>query len=137
MGDFQTSLYPQIFNLHTIAKLSSPLDPQQVALSRLEMATWQSLNDLVTAIPGLSNFPVSQVEPVAQLLSKSGLNASASGSIGAVLSEFPQFGEIELGALGDQLNNFGDHRHPRTRKHPASESEGLGQQHSSRRTGII
>ncbi|MEL6491573.1 MAG: hypothetical protein AAFQ95_16575 [Cyanobacteria bacterium J06621_3] len=105
LGDFQTSLYPQIFNLHTIATLDN-LDLQQVALSSLEMATWQTVNDLVTAIPGLSNLPVNQVPPIAQLLSKSNLNADLSNSIGAVLLESPALGQLSLGELDNQLKNF-------------------------------
>ncbi|MEO0769054.1 MAG: hypothetical protein AAFY72_06415 [Cyanobacteria bacterium J06649_4] len=105
LGDLQTSLYPQIFNLHTIAALDN-LDLQQVALNQLEIAGWQTINDLVTAIPGLSNLPVGQVKPIAQLLSTSKLNVDVSESIGAVLSESPQLGELALGTLGDQLGNF-------------------------------
>ena len=105
LGDFQTSLYPQIFNLHTIAA-ANDIDLQQVALSSLEMAAWQTVNDLVTAIPGLSNFPVEQVRPIAQLLSQLDLNADLSNSIGTILSEFPQLGQMALGALGDQLGNY-------------------------------
>ena len=80
LGDFQTSLYPQIFNLHTIAATGG-FDLQQVALDNLEMITWQTVNDLVTAIPGLSNLPVSQVQPIAQLFSKSGLRSNLSGHL--------------------------------------------------------
>ena len=105
LGDFQTSLYPQIFNLHTIATLNN-LDLQQVAIRNLEMATWQTINDLVTAIPGLSNLPVSQVKPIAQLLSKSTLSWNQSETIGALLSEVPTLGQLSLGDLGEQLNNF-------------------------------
>ncbi|MEL7358230.1 MAG: hypothetical protein AAFN40_16905 [Cyanobacteria bacterium J06560_6] len=107
LGDFQTSLYPQIFNLHTIANLNG-LDLQQVALDSLEMAAWQTVNDLVTAIPGLSNLPVQQVEPIAKLLSDSKLGSGLrlSDSIGDVLTALPEVGQLNLGQLGDQLSSF-------------------------------
>ncbi|MEM9088682.1 MAG: hypothetical protein AAGC93_08050 [Cyanobacteria bacterium P01_F01_bin.53] len=105
LGDFQTSLYPQIFNLHTLATLSQ-FDLQQVALSELEMIAWQTVDDLVTAIPGLSNVPVKQVRPIAQLLSKSNLKVDLSESIGAVLSELPVLGQLALGDLCAQLSSF-------------------------------
>ena len=109
LGDFQTSLYPQIFNLHTIAT-TGVFDLQQVTLNNLEMITWQTVNDLVTAIPGLSNLPVSQVQPIAQLFSKSSLGPNLSGhlsdSIGAVLSTSPALGELSFGDLGEQLRSF-------------------------------
>ena len=105
LGDFQTSLYPQIFNLYTIAEMNK-FDLQQVTLGSLEMAKWQTVNDLVTAIPGLSNVPVTQVKPIAQLLSQSNFRAGLSDSIGALLSESPELGQLSLGELGVQLNNF-------------------------------
>lgn len=103
LGDFQTSLYPQIFNLHTIATLNN-FDLNQIALSSLEMITWQTVDDLVTAIPGLSNLPVEQVGPIAQLFSQSEIDLL--DSIGAVLSEFPELGKLSLGALGEDLKTF-------------------------------
>ncbi|WP_121969217.1 hypothetical protein [Leptolyngbya sp. BC1307] len=107
LGDFQTSLYPQIFNLHTIADLKG-LDLRQVALSSLEMADWQTVNDLTTAIPGLSNLPVRQVGPIAKLWSDAtlGQNLDLSDSIGDALTALPELGQLNLGQLGDRLINF-------------------------------
>jgi hypothetical protein len=107
LGDFQTSLYPQIFNLHTIAGLND-LHLPQVALNSLEMADWQTVNDLVTAVPGLSNLPVQQVEPIAKLLAESKLSAglNSGDSIGTALTAVPELGQLNLGQLGDQLNSF-------------------------------
>jgi hypothetical protein len=107
LGDFQTSLYPQIFNLHTIAGLND-FDLQQVALNSLEMADWQTVDDLVTAVPGLSNLPIQQVEPIAKLLTESKLGAGLnfSDSIGTALTAMPELGQLNLGQLGDQLNSF-------------------------------
>ena len=105
LGDFQTSLYPQIFNLHTIA-ITDGFDLQQVPLSSLEMATWQTVNDLVTAIPGLSNLPVGRSPPIAKLFSQSSLISNVSDSIGEVLSESPALGDLALGELGELLDSF-------------------------------
>ena len=107
VGDLQTSLYPQIFNLHTIANLTD-IDLQQIALHELEIAAWQTVDDLVTAIPGLSNLPVEQVEPIAKLMLTSQLGASLdlSDSIGSVLSALPELGQLNLAQLGDQLKTF-------------------------------
>ncbi|MEL6777776.1 MAG: hypothetical protein AAFO06_11010 [Cyanobacteria bacterium J06597_16] len=111
LGDFQTSLYPQIFNLNTIADVTN-LDLQQVALSALKVATWQTVDDLVTAIPGLSNFSVQEVLPIAKLFSNGALSARSLGpavlskSIGEVMAVHPELGQLEIGQLGDQLDDF-------------------------------
>ncbi len=116
LGDFQSSLYLQIFNLYTIAQ-STHLDLKQIALSALEMAAWQSLDDLVTAIPGLGNFRVSEVPAIAALLRKSngfpgtpGFNPNATipggDTIADVLNANPDLGQLKLGDLGEQLNSF-------------------------------
>ena len=67
LGDFQTTLYPQVFNLYTIAQLTN-LNLEQVSLSALEMANWQTLDDLLIAIPGLGGRRVSDVPPISALL---------------------------------------------------------------------
>jgi hypothetical protein len=107
LGDFQASLYPQIFNLHTIAGLND-LDLQQVSLNSFEMANWQTVDDLITAVPGLSNLSVQQVAPIAKLLTESNLGAGVnlSDSIGTVLTASPELGQLNFGQLGDQLNGF-------------------------------
>jgi hypothetical protein len=57
LGDFQTSLYLQLFNLDTLAQITH-MDLEQVALGTFQTITWQTLDDLVDAIPGLSEFQV-------------------------------------------------------------------------------
>ena len=69
LGDLQTSLYPQIFNLYTIAQTTG-LDLNKVALSALETAAWQKVDDLVTAIPGLGNYRISQIPPIQAILTQ-------------------------------------------------------------------
>ncbi len=119
LGDFQTSLYPQIFNLHTIAQITN-LDLKQIALSALETAAWQTLDDLVTAIPGLGNYRVADVSPIAALLGQAsrfpgtpGFNpdtslpgVSSDATIADVLNANPELGQLSLGKLGEQLNQF-------------------------------
>lgn len=111
LGDFQTSLYPQIFNLYTIAQMTQ-LDLEQIALGALEMARWQTLNDLITAIPGLGNSPVEAVPPIAALLQGQFSNFpgtpgfSSGGTIANVLNTNPDLGQLRLGDLGEQLGAF-------------------------------
>ena len=69
LGDFQTSLYPQLFNLQTLAQFAQ-LDLNQVALGALEMVGGQRVEDLVSAIPGLGNLRPGQVPPLDALISQ-------------------------------------------------------------------
>ena len=110
LGDFQTSLYLQLFNLYSVAQLTQ-LDLEQVALGALEMVAWQSLDDLVTAIPGLGNFEIGAVPPIQELISSRwpgtpGFNPQANDTIAELLGEYPALGQLNLGDLGDQLNSF-------------------------------
>ena len=105
LGDFQTSLYPQIFNLYTIAQ-TTHFDLNQVALSALEMAKWQTVNDLVTAIPGLGNYPVGTVLPIAALLKQPIQQIDSGTTIAELLNTNPDFGDMNLGQLGKQLEAF-------------------------------
>jgi hypothetical protein len=111
LGDFQTSLYPQIFNLYTIAQLTK-LDLKQVALSALEMIAWQTINDLITAIPGLGHYPMDEVPPIQILLSKqlgqrSGTsNINPQTTLAEILQAQPELGNLSLGQLGKELNQF-------------------------------
>jgi hypothetical protein len=114
LGDFQTSLYPQLFNLNAIAQISQ-IDLNQVALDALDMVVWQTLDDLVAAIPHLGQLPISQIPPVESLIAsvipipqlalrlKETLGTT---SLSAVLTEFPDLGQLSLGHLGEQLNQF-------------------------------
>jgi murein DD-endopeptidase MepM/ murein hydrolase activator NlpD len=112
LGDFQNSLYLQIFNLYTISQISG-FDPSQVALSSLEMASWQTIDDLVTAIPGLGSYQVEDVVPIAALLKNKipmtpgwNPNAESIGStIADVLTDNPELGKLSLGEL-DNLGEF-------------------------------
>jgi hypothetical protein len=114
LGDFQTSLYPQLFNLNTIAQIIQ-IDLNQVALDALDMVVWQTLEDLVAAIPNLGQLPISQIPPVESLITSvvsiPQLTLQLEGTLGTtplstVLEAFPDLGQLSLGQLGDQLNQF-------------------------------
>ncbi|PSB23135.1 peptidase M23 [filamentous cyanobacterium CCP2] len=112
LGDFQTSLYLQLFNLSTLAQMTN-LDLSQIGLGAMEMAAWQTIDDLVTAIPGLGNYRVAEVAPIAALLRDQfpgtpGWNPNAVGTnstIAEVLSANPELGQLSLGEL-ENLNEF-------------------------------
>ncbi|BAU15905.1 hypothetical protein LEP3755_64710 (plasmid) [Leptolyngbya sp. NIES-3755] len=110
LGDFQTSLYPQFFNLYTVSQLTR-LDLKQVALSNFKAATQQTLNQLITAIPGLGSYRLNQVPAIAALFDQKfpgtpGFNPSSDNTIAEILSANPQFGQLNLGQLGQKLDQF-------------------------------
>jgi hypothetical protein len=111
LGDFQTSLYPQLFNLQTLAQFAQ-LDLNQVSLGALELVGWQRVEDLVAAIPGLGNLRLDQVPPLEALISEvlpiSSLRRLSGHdlTLSNLLAEFPDLGQLSLGQLGSQLNSF-------------------------------
>jgi hypothetical protein len=111
LGDFQTSLYLQLFNLYAISQLTK-LDLKRVALSALEMIAWQTIYDLVTEIPELGNRPVSEISPIQALLEKNWSQSSGTvrldpqASLAELLRSNPELGNLNLGQLGKELNQF-------------------------------
>ena len=111
LGDLQTSLYPQLFNLYTLAQ-ATHFNPSQVALAALEPAAWQTIHDLVTAVPGLGNERVQDVPPIQQLLLGQAssvanlLSLKPNVSIAALLEAVPALGQLSLGQLGKGLKQF-------------------------------
>lgn len=109
LGDFQTSLYLQLFNLENIADIAQ-LDLNQIALKALDLAGWQSIEDLVSAIPTLGNLVIDQVPPVAALVDSvmtHALQATVSDlTLSQIVSQFPDLAQQPLGQLGDQLSQF-------------------------------
>jgi hypothetical protein len=108
LGDFQTSLYPQVFNLYTIAQLTH-LDLNRVALSAVELVAWQTLHDLIAAMPELGEYQVSAIQPIWALLNSKatgtpGFNPKAS--LNEILQANPALETLNLGQLGKQLDRF-------------------------------
>jgi hypothetical protein len=106
LGDLQTSFYPQIFNLYSIGQITNT-DIQKVALSALESAAWQRIDDLVAAIPGLGNYPIQQMPPIEALLKKAATPSfNPNNNLAQLLQAQPQLGQLNLGELGKGLDNF-------------------------------
>ncbi|MBF2035374.1 MAG: M23 family metallopeptidase [Leptolyngbyaceae cyanobacterium T60_A2020_046] len=67
LGDFQESFQLQQFLLYQIAALVG-LDWPALRLADFALVAWQTLGDLVQAVPDLANRPVESVAPIADLL---------------------------------------------------------------------
>lgn len=67
LGDFQDSFQLQQFSLYEIATLVG-LDWPALRLADVALVAWQTLEDLVQALPDLASRPVEYVPPIADLL---------------------------------------------------------------------
>jgi hypothetical protein len=106
LGDLQTSFYPQIFNLYSIGQITKT-DIQKVALSALDSAAWQRIDDLVAAIPGLGNYPIQQMPPIEALLKKAATPSfNPNSNLAQLLQAQPELGQLNLGELGKGMDNF-------------------------------
>jgi hypothetical protein len=93
LGDFETpELSIEKLNLLTIARVQG-LNLSQMKLSDLELTKWQTLPNLVRAVPGLGSKSVASVKPIAALLRRYGIT---SGTIGNA-SRFSRIANVQLG----------------------------------------
>ena len=67
LGDFQDSFQLQRFSLADIGAVVG-LDWEALRLADLALVGWQTIADLVQAIPDLADLPVQAVQPIADLL---------------------------------------------------------------------
>lgn len=105
LGDFEDSLYPQYMNLQSIASVSqAQYDLSQVALSSFDLMLDQTLNDLKQTIPGLGDFSVSQIPPIAALLKQAKLGDLTNRSLNELLQWKPDLGNLKLGTI--KLDSF-------------------------------
>jgi hypothetical protein len=86
-----------------------------ISLGQLgELTAQQTINSLLQSLPDLGNQPLSQVQPILELVfQKSGvanviaLSDEFSGvTVGQLVSAFPDLGDLSLGSLGDRLNSY-------------------------------
>ena len=86
-----------------------------VSLGQLgELTSQQTINSLLQSLPDLRNQPLSQVQPILDLVTqKSGsanlnrLSGEISGmTVGQLVNAFPDLGNLSLDGLGDRLNSY-------------------------------
>ncbi|BAZ18345.1 hypothetical protein NIES4071_102300 (plasmid) [Calothrix sp. NIES-4071] len=100
LGDFQdTDFKIESLNLNSISKITG-INLDDYNLSDLQLLDWQTLPELVAAIPGLSNLTVDAVPPIADFLSKLSIPNNGS-TIGELIQNNPQLKDIELGEYID------------------------------------
>ena len=113
VGSLQ-SLGLEQMSLQAIASRSG-VSLSNVSLGQLgELTSQQTINSLLQSLPDLSSQPLSQVQPILDLVTqKSGvanlaiLNDELSGfTLGQLVNAFPDLGNLSLSSLGDRLNSY-------------------------------
>lgn len=106
LGDFQDAVNLENFTLSDIGayNLSDSYDLDQTALSSFELLQWQSIDDLVKAVPNLGDFKVSDVLPIQNLISRAGSLNLEGITIREALLQYPEAGQLSLGEI--DLDSF-------------------------------
>ncbi|MBD2254738.1 hypothetical protein H6G14_26230 [Nostoc parmelioides FACHB-3921] len=101
LGDFETpELAIESLNLSTIARVQR-INLNQQRLSDFQLTRWQTLPNLVRAVPSLGNRSVGSVRPIRDFVRRFGING---GTI-ANASRYTSLRNIELGR-GINLRNY-------------------------------
>lgn len=101
VGDFEEVFGLENFSLKDIEKLSS-ISLKNTKLSDFSIAKWQTVPELVKAIPKLANEYVVDVPPIKDLVEQTlfkGVGIGENQTIGELIEQNPELKEIELGEI--------------------------------------
>jgi hypothetical protein len=110
VGSLQ-SLGLEQMSLQTIASRAG-ISLSNVSLGQLgKLTSQQTINSLLQSLPDLSNQPLSQVQPILDLVTKKSGSANLSGemsalTVGQLVNAFPDLGNLSLSSLGNRLNSY-------------------------------
>ncbi len=99
LGDFEEVLGLENFSLKDIEKLSG-ISLQNTNLSDFSIAKWQTVPELVKAIPTLADEQVINVPPIRDLVGQTLTTGfSENLTIGELIQQNPELSDIELGEI--------------------------------------
>ena len=97
LGDFEaTEFNIEDFTLEDIADITG-VQLKNLKLSDFETLNWQTLEDLAEAIPNLEDSEVGAIPPIQELVTKVTGSTASYQTVGEVLDNYPELGEVELG----------------------------------------
>lgn len=102
LGDFEGTFGIEELALQEIADFAG-IELESLPLSDFETLQWQTITDLVAAIPGLGEISIDSIAPLADLAS-SVTGQLLSGSISSIVENYPELAVAQLGeyiSLGD------------------------------------
>ena len=86
LGDFTQSLGFERYSLRYIEQLTG-IETTRLRLSDVGLLSWQTIGDLVNAIPDIANYRIADIAPIADLLSLYGVGFSADNLIADILGD--------------------------------------------------
>ncbi len=98
LGDIAEALAPQNFSLGQIAAISGT-NLANLALSEFPWLAEQTLSQLVEAVPGLGQFDVGEIAPVAALLGTQSFPFGQRMPLANLLGQNPALGELKLNQI--------------------------------------
>ncbi|MFB2892324.1 hypothetical protein ACE1CI_05195 [Aerosakkonemataceae cyanobacterium BLCC-F50] len=98
LGDFQESFQLQKYNLETFATMGGA-SLENARLSDFELLNRQTIGDLVTAVPGLSDRKIAEVPPIADLLSQSAIGAFNPMQTLGFVAQKSDLAQLSLGGI--------------------------------------
>lgn len=98
LGDFQESFQLQKYNLETLATMGGA-SPESAKLSDFELLNRQTIGDLITAVPGLSDRQIAEVPPIADLLTQSAAGAFNPTQTLGFLAQKSELAQLSLGGI--------------------------------------
>nr|WP_052754421.1 hypothetical protein [Calothrix sp. 336/3] len=107
LGDFQDSLKLQNFSLTDISQITNS-DLDKISLDNFGVIKLQTLDSLVKAIPELTDYPVSQVKPIFDLLTQNlSTSFDTNQTIGNLLKQSSHLGKLSFDSLDLKPYNLG------------------------------
>ncbi|NEQ47551.1 MAG: hypothetical protein F6K00_30010 [Leptolyngbya sp. SIOISBB] len=106
LGDLHGSLAPGQFTLNRISTLTG-LDLETVSLDSLALLEWQTLGDLVTAMPGLASVQSGSVPVVRDVLTSSGPPTNNQARLGDLVQS-PSVAALPLASVDLSAYNLSD-----------------------------
>ena len=98
LGDFEKVLGLENFSLKDIESKSGT-SLQNINLSDFSLTKWQTVPELVKAIPSLVNSPISNVPPIKDLIEQKLNIVVANQTVGELIEQNPELKNIELGEI--------------------------------------
>ncbi len=98
LGDFQESFQLQKYNLETLATMGGA-SLESARLSDFELLNRQTIGDLITAVPGLSDRKIAEVPSIADLLSQSAAGAFNPTQTLGFLAQKSELAQLSLGGI--------------------------------------
>lgn len=98
LGDIEEAFHPELLTVRATTEMSG-LNPEQIALSNLDLAQWQTIDYIRAAIPILDALPLGEVQPILDVVKTVDRAVSLGTRIADLLQDKPELGKLALGQI--------------------------------------